>query len=173
MWGIQSRGDTKMTSSIVQDVATLTTELEALQQKSRADDSLIGVLKERVDALVREVDKLRNAHVLEAGRLKGERDSAIQMVEEVQGIIMSIADRALKGIERMRPRDQVVETSTVVIQGDNRIPVVLYDEQPEEPKQLAKPELMRPTGGTVEEDVEDAIRPFIRRVGVGGSAPTN
>lgn len=143
-------------NDIVQNITSMSTELESLQEKSYADDNLIGVLKARVENLVLENEKMRNGHMLEIGRLRNERNTALQMVEEVQGLIVAIGNQALKGIERMRPKE-VVETTTVVV-GDSRIPTVLYDEQPAEQLRL-----MSPVGGNVEEEIETAIRPFILR----------
>lgn len=144
-------------NDIVQTITSMGTELESLQEKSCADDNLIHVLKARVENLVIENEKLRNAHSLEASRLRNERNTALQLVEEVQGLIMAIGNQALKGIDRMRPRE-VVETTTVHV-ADARIPTVLYDQQPlQESLQL-----MSPVGGGVEEEIETAIRPFILR----------
>lgn len=134
----------------------MSTELESLQQKSLADDNLIGILKERVEALVLENAKLRNSHANETSRLLQERNNALQMVEEVQGLITAIGNQALKGIERLT-RKATVEVTTVHVE-DSRIPTVLYDDPA--PEQL---QLMKPVNGDVEDEIENAIRPFIRR----------
>lgn len=151
-------------NDLVQNITSMSTELESLQQKSLADDNLIGVLKERIKQLSAENERMRNGHAMEMSRVKHERDTAFQMVEEVQGIITAIGNQALKGIERMRPHAELVETSTVHV-GDERIPQVLYEQgPPEEPLQL-----MKPVEGSVEQEVEEAIRPFIRRAAAHGN----
>lgn len=143
-------------NNLVQNITSMSTELESLQQKSLADDNLIGILKERVEALVLENAKLRNSHANETSRLLQERNNALQMVEEVQGLITAIGNQALKGIERLT-RKATVEVTTVHVE-DSRIPTVLYDDPA--PEQL---QLMKPVNGDVEDEIENAIRPFIRR----------
>lgn len=95
-----------MTASVAQDVAMLAIELEQLRQKSIDDDLLITVLKEHNKAQADDMESMRKKYMEEMGKMRQERDEALQRSTEVMGMINSIGKLALAGVERMIPKPQ-------------------------------------------------------------------
>lgn len=104
-----------MTASVAQDVAMLAIELEQLRQKSIDDDLLITVLKEHNKAQADDMESMRKKYMEEMGKMRQERDEALQRSTEVVGMIRSIGNLALAGVERMLPKPPPPATEAEVL----------------------------------------------------------
>lgn len=92
-----------MTSSqLANQVADNEARMNELALKSDADDRTIQTLLRQNHEQARSMEHLTNAHSIEIQRLRQERDEAVTKRVQVEGIINTICQLGLTGLEKLR-----------------------------------------------------------------------
>lgn len=87
---------------ITGEIGKLEAEVSSLRLKSQSDDATIALLKQQNNELTQQIDKCQSESSQELRRLKKERDDALTKSTQVTGIIKSICELGLEGLNRLQ-----------------------------------------------------------------------
>lgn len=90
------------TVNIADEVATLSTRLNYLERKSRADDEMIDLLRKQNDELSQDLTDATHDFNIDLFKMQVERDDALSKASEVRALIESIGGLALNGVRKMK-----------------------------------------------------------------------
>lgn len=112
-------------ATLAGQVAALIAENHRLRTKSIKDDDLIGVLKQQYDDLAAEMDGIRDFHARQTRALQTERDKAVRMFTEIDGLLLQATDLIMQAL-RARKGDDTPEKMPQAITphlNDDRLPI--------------------------------------------------